>query len=297
MLDKCRLCPRYCEVNRNALEVGYCKCGKDMIIARYSLHKWEEPCLSGNKGSGTIFFSHCNMHCIYCQNYEISILDKGKIVSVEEFSDICIDLQENGASNINLVTGTMFIPLIVEGIKIARDKGLFIPIVYNSSGYESIEGLKLLDGIVDVYLPDFKYYNDDLAVKYSNVRDYYKYTSMAIEEMYKQVGKNKFDKNGMMLKGVIVRHLLLPDCINDSKKIINYLFNTYRDNVYLSIMNQYTPVRRLSIDNLDRKIFDYEYEEVINYAYDLGVRNAFVQEGGTQDLSYIPDFDIFRALD
>ena len=297
MLSSCNLCPRYCGVNREKDEIGYCRCGSEMVIARYSLHKWEEPCLSGDIGSGTIFFSHCNMNCVFCQNYEISNLCKGKVVSVKEFSDICIDLQNNGAVNINIVTGVMYIPMIVEGIKLARNKGLNIPIVYNSSGYENIEGLKLLDGIVDIYLPDFKYYDDRLGLKYSNVNDYHKYACMAIEEMFRQVGKNKFDKNGILVRGVIVRHLILPGCCDDSKKIINYLYNKYNNDIYLSIMNQYTPVRKMDYDELNRRITRSEYEEVIDYAYDIGVRCAFVQEDGTQDICFIPDFDEFKGID
>ena len=296
MIKNCRLCPRYCGVNRSEGEIGYCGSGKNMVIARYSLHKWEEPCLSGDTGSGIIFFSYCNLRCIYCQNYEISTLHKGRVVSVEEFSDICIELQNSGAKNINLVTGCMYIPLIVKGLKLAKSKGLYIPIVYNSSGYESIEGLKLLDGLIDVYLPDFKYYNDELARRYSNVNYYYKYTSLAVEEMYRQVGKCKFNEDGIIIKGVIVRHLVLPGCINDSKKIIKYLYEKYNNNIYYSIMNQYTPVRRLGIDYLDRCVTDNEYDSVIDYAYNLGIRYAFVQEGDTQTDSFVPDFDEFCGI-
>ena len=297
MINNCRLCPRYCGVDRNKGQIGYCGCGKEMVIARYSLHKWEEPCISGFNGSGTIFFSYCNLGCIYCQNYDISILHKGKVVSVEEFSDICIKLQNKGATNINLVTGCMYIPLIVEGINIAKQNGLHIPIVYNSSGYESIEGLKLLEGIVDIYLPDFKYYDDKIALKYSKVNNYYKYTSLAIDEMYRQVGRNKFNKNGIMVKGVIVRHLVLPGCIDDSMRIIEYLYGKYGNSIYLSIMNQYTPVRKINVDELDRVVTDFEYEKVIDYAYDIGVRNAYIQEGITQKDSFIPDFNVFNAID
>ena len=297
MIEKCRLCPRYCEVNRSCGEKGYCECGNEMIIARYSLHKWEEPCISGNSGSGTVFFSYCNLRCIYCQNYDISTLHKGRVVSVQEFCDMCLELQEKGANNINLVTGVMYIPLIVKGLRLARKKGLHIPIVYNSSGYESIEGLKLLDGIVDIYLTDLKYYDDKLGVKYSNVSNYFKCASMAIEEMYRQVGINKFDNNGIMKKGVIIRHLMLPGCINDSKRIIKYLYDVYGDSIYLSIMNQYTPIRKINVDDLDRIITDSEYDEIVDYAYNIGIRNAFVQEKGTQKESFIPDFDEFKGIE
>lgn len=296
MLENCRLCPRYCGVNRECGEVGYCGCGSKIKIARYSLHMWEEPCISGNAGSGTIFFSCCNLRCVYCQNYDISIMGKGREISVEEFSDICLDLQNNGALNINLVTAVMYIPLVVDGIKLAKRRGLSIPIVYNSSGYESVEGLKLLEGSVDIYLVDFKYYDNELSSRYSGVNNYKEYASEAIEEMYRQVGKNKFNKNKMMIKGLIIRHLVLPGCSSDSKMIIKYLFDTYNDNIYLSIMNQYTPVRKIGIDSLDRCVTNSEYDNVVDFAYEVGVRNAFVQEGETQKESFIPDFDVFRAI-
>ena len=296
MFGRCNLCPRYCGVNRDIGEIGYCKCGKDMIIARYSLHKWEEPCISGTKGSGTIFFSYCNLNCIFCQNYEISSLCKGRKVSVEEFSDICINLQNKGACNINLVTGVMYIPLIVKGIELARKKGLNIPIVYNSSGYESVEGLRLLDGIVDIYLPDFKYFDDKLAFKYSSVNNYKKYACISIDEMYRQVGKCKFDKNGMLLRGVIIRHSMLPNCIEDSKKIISYLYNKYKNNTYYSIMNQYTPIKKMKYKELNRKITKKEYNDLINYSYDVGIRCAYVQDEGTPDESFIPDFNEFNGI-
>lgn len=295
-MDECRLCPRECLVNRLAGEVGYCGCGDEMVIARYSLHKWEEPCISGSNGSGTIFFSYCNMKCIFCQNYDISTLHKGRVVSVCEFSDICLELEKMGASNINLVTGVMYIPLIVEGIKLARSHGLSIPIVYNSSGYESVNALKELEGIVDIYLPDLKYYDNDLAIKYSKCSDYFKYASLAIEEMYRQVGKVKFSSDGLILRGVIVRHLILPGSILDSKMIIKYLYQSYGDDIFISIMNQYTPIRKLEYSCLNRTLDECEYDEVIDYAYDLGVRNAYVQEEGTEKESFIPDFSVFNAL-
>ena len=289
-MNDCRLCPRECGVNRENGEVGYCGASSGMVIARYSLHMWEEPCISGRNGSGTIFFSYCNLRCIFCQNYEISTLHRGRVVSVEEFSDICLKLQDKGASNINLVTGVMYVPLIIEGINLAKSRGLMIPVVYNSSGYESIDTIKMLEGVVDIYLPDFKYYSNDLAFKYSKCSNYFECASRAIDEMYRQVGEAKFDNDGNMIKGVIIRHLVLPSSIDDSKRVIKYLYNTYGDHVFISIMNQYTPVRWLEVECLNRKIKDYEYNEVVNYAYDLGVRKAFIQEGETQILSFIPDF-------
>lgn len=296
MLEHCMLCPHNCGVNRLNGEKGYCGSPKDMVIARYSLHMWEEPCISGDNGSGTIFFSYCNLKCVFCQNYEISTLNKGRVVSIEEFSDICLELQGKGANNINLVTGTMYVPLIVEGIKQAKKNGLNIPVIYNTSSYENVDTIKMLDGVVDVFLPDLKYYDDSLAVKYSNCRDYFKYATKAIWQMYKQVGKPIFDDKGMIKKGVIIRHLMLPNNICDSKKIIKYLYDKYKDDVIISIMNQYTPIRKMDYDELNSLVSDKEYDEIINYAYDLGIRNAYIQEGGTQSESFIPDFSIFNGL-
>ena len=291
MLNSCNLCPRNCHVNRNNNEIGYCGASNQMVIAKAYLHMWEEPCISGSVGSGTIFFSYCNLRCIFCQNYDISTLHKGNIVSVNRLKEICLELQEKGALNINLVTPTHYVPLIVEALKLAKKEELTIPIIYNTSSYENISTIKLLEGIVDIYLPDLKYYDDIYGIKYSNCNNYFKYASSAIEEMYKQVGKCVFDNNGIIKKGVIVRHLMLPDNIEDSKNIINYLYNKYKDNIYISIMNQYTPLRRLEYENLNRKVNDTEYDELINYAYDLGIRNAYIQEGETQKESFIPDFD------
>ena len=296
MLDNCNLCPHNCGINRLNGEIGYCGSPKDMVIARYSLHMWEEPCISGTNGSGTIFFSYCNMKCIFCQNYDISTLHKGKLVSIEEFSDICIKLQEKGANNINLVTGTMYVPLIVSGIKLARKKGLRIPIIYNTSSYENIDTINVLKGTIDVYLPDLKYFDDNLSIKYSNCKDYFKYASIAIEEMYNQVGNPIFDDKGLIKRGVIVRHLMLPSNIDDSKRIIKYLYDKYKDNIFISIMNQYTPIRKLEYSELNNKVNDMEYDELINYAYDLGIRNAYIQEGETQKDSFIPDFNEFNGI-
>ena len=291
-LNKCNLCPRNCNVNRNNNEIGYCGATNMMVIAKAYLHKWEEPCISGSIGSGTIFFSYCNLKCIFCQNYDISTLHKGKIISVDNLKNICLELQKKGALNINLVTPTHYVPLIIEAIKKAKKEGLNIPIVYNTSSYENIEIIKMLDGIVDIYLPDLKYYNNEYALKYSKAKDYFKYASSAINEMYKQVGKPIFDKNGIMKKGVIVRHLMLPSHLEDSKKIINYLYKKYHHNIYISIMNQYTPLKKLEYEYLNHKVTDEEYDDLIDYAYNIGVRNAYIQEGETQKESFIPNFDL-----
>lgn len=291
---KCNLCPRNCNVDRDK-ELGYCKAPSDMVIARYSRHMWEEPIISGGKGSGTIFFSYCNLRCLFCQNYEISELHKGRLVSVEEFSDICLELQNNGVSNINLVTPTMFVYKIIEGLKLAKDKGLTIPIVYNTSSYENIDTIKMLDGYVDIFLPDLKYYDDNLGKKYSNVDNYFEYASKAIDVMVKQVGNIEV-LDGMMKKGVIVRHMVMPGCVDDSKKIIKYLYDKYGDSIFISIMNQYTPVRECKYSELNRRVYESEYDDVVNYAYDLGVRRAFIQEGDSQLESFIPNFDLFKGI-
>ena len=294
--DSCELCPRKCKVNRNNNELGFCKAGNKIKIAKYSLHYWEEPCISGNKGSGTIFFSCCNLKCIFCQNHTISIDNNGKEISIDRFSDICIELQKIGANNINLVTPTMYIPLIKEGLIKAKEKGVKIPIIYNSSGYESVEALKELDGLIDIYLPDFKYYDDKLALNFSKINNYNSVVKQAIKEMYRQVGKPIL-KNNLMKKGVIVRHLLLPTHIADSKNIIKYLHDTYKDNIYISIMNQYTPILTIKeYKELNNTVDEKEYDELINYACDLGITKAYIQEGETCKESFIPDFNNYNNI-
>ena len=295
-LNRCNLCPRKCGVNRNNGELGFCKAGNKIKIARYSLHMWEEPCISGENGSGTIFFSCCNLKCIFCQNHNISIDNNGKEITIDRFVEICLKLQEMGANNINLVTPTMYIPLIKEGLIIAKEKGLYIPIVYNSSGYESVEAIKELDGLIDIYLPDFKYYDDKLASSFSMANNYCLITKDTIKEMYRQVKKPIF-KDDIMVRGMIVRHLLLPNHVNDSKKIIKYLFDTYKDNIYLSIMNQYTPVVKIEkYKELNKTVSNDEYDELVNYACDLGISKAFIQEGETCKESFIPDFNKYEDI-
>lgn len=290
ILEKCILCPRNCLVNRKE-KIGICGMKDKMVIARASLHMWEEPCISGNAGSGTIFFSGCNLKCIFCQNRDISTKLIGKAVTVDEFSKICLNLQKKGANNINLVTPTHFVPLIVEGIKIARKKGLIVPIVYNTSSYETKETIQMLDGIVDIYLPDLKYYDDSYAIKYSHAPNYFQVATEAISEMIKQVGKPVFDENGMMKKGMIVRHLMMPGLTKDTKQILNYLYKTYQNDIYISIMNQYTPIRDFKqYPELNQKVSEEDYDEVVDYALDLGIKNAFIQEGDTANESFIPDF-------
>lgn len=291
ILEKCELCNYNCLVDRK-IKPGVCGCLDKMIIAKAYLHMWEEPCISGINGSGTIFFSGCNLKCIFCQNREISLNSKvGKEVTIEEFATICLNLEKQGANNINLVTPTHFVPLIVEGLKLAKEQGLSIPIVYNTSSYETINTIKMLDGVIDIYLPDLKYYSDEYAIKYSHAPNYFNIATAVIDEMVKQVGKTKFNEDGIMTKGVIVRHLMMPTLKEDTKKILKYLYTKYRNNIYISIMNQYTPIRHFDrFTELNNKISDNDYNDVIDYAINLGIEKAFIQEGGTQDLSFIPTF-------
>lgn len=289
LLNKCEICPRKCKVNRNNGELGYCKASNKMKIGGYHLHMWEEPIITGKNGSGTIFFSYCNLRCAYCQNYDLSFDSIGEYITVERLSDIMLELQEMQAENVNLVTPTHYIPLIKNSIVLAKEKGLKIPIVYNTSGYESVESLKTLEGLIDIYLPDFKYYDNSLG-KYSSVADYFNIASLALKEMYRQVGKPKYNKKGMLKKGVIVRHLVLPNNYQDSKKIINYLYQEYKDNIILSIMNQYTITKITKYPELNQKVDPKEYDNLIDYAYNLGIRNCFTQEEESQSESFIPKF-------
>lgn len=292
-LDNCMLCPRSCKVNRNKGEIGLCGASSKIKVARIALHYGEEPPISGTNGSGAIFFSGCNLKCIFCQNYDISIKNFGKEITIEGLANKMLDLEKQKAHNINLVTPTHFIPQIREALIIAKKKGLKIPIVYNSSGYESKESLKLLDGLIDIYLPDLKYYDDFIAMRYSKAFNYFQIATSAIDEMYKQVGLPKFDKNGIMKKGVIVRHMLLPGKIEDSKKIIHYLYKKYNNNIFISIMNQYTPMKQVKdIEELNKTITKKEYDDLILYACNLNIENAFIQEGNTNNIDQIPEFDL-----
>ena len=285
---KCNMCVRNCNVDREKT-VGFCHAGNSMKIAKYMLYHYEEPCISGSKGSGAIFFSNCNLKCVYCQNYEISLEEYGKEISILDFANICLELQGKGAHNINLITPGHYALMIKEGIILAREKGLTIPIVYNTNSYESVDTIKKLKGIVDAYLPDFKYYDDNLAIKYSSAPGYMENAKKVIAEMYKQVGKPVFEK-GIMKKGVLVRHLMLPTLTEDSKNIIKYLYKTYKDNIYISIMNQYTPMKNFKDELLNKTITKEEYDDIINFAYDLGIRNCFAQEDETCKKSFIPKF-------
>ena len=292
LLKSCKLCPRNCKVDRLNNKIGFCKATDKLKVARAALHFWEEPCISGEKGSGTVFFSNCTLKCVFCQNNDISECSAGKEISIERLSDIFLELQHKGALNINLVTPTHYVPQIIEGLKIAKNKGLNLPIIYNSSGYENIETLRYLKGYIDVYLPDLKYFINKYSLKYSNAKDYFNFAIKAIDEMVKQVGDIQFDKNGIIKKGVIVRHLLLPGLLFDSKKILDYLHKTYDDKIYISIMNQYTPLAHVeNYPEINKKISEKYYNTIIDYAISIGIQNAFIQEEGTAKESFIPAFD------
>lgn len=288
-LKKCDLCPRNCLVNRYE-KVGFCRAKAKLKIALASIHMWEEPVISGRDGSGTIFFSHCNLGCIFCQNYKIRN-GYGKEITIKRFSEICLELQSRGANNINLVTPTHYVPLIRKGLIQAKNRGLIIPIVYNTSSYENESTIDSMKGLVDIYLADLKYYDDSYAKKYSNCNNYFEVATKAIGKMVEQVG-SPIIHNGLMKRGVIVRVLLLPGLLEDAKKIIKYLYETYHDNIYISIMNQYTPVDKYVYEELNNKVAESVYDELVNFAYDIGVRNAFIQEGETQNDSFIPNFNL-----
>ena len=298
MADKCTLCPRNCGVDRDNGKIGYCGQTDKVYVARAALHMWEEPCISGKEGSGTVFFCGCTLRCIFCQNHQI-VLGKaesgdkiGKEVSIERLKEIFLELQEKGANNINLVTGTHYIPQIAMALKLAKEEGLKIPIVYNTGGYEKAESLQILDGLVDIYLPDMKYVSKELSKEYSNASDYFDVASKALEEMVRQAGEAQFDNRGYMIKGVIVRHLVLPGSTKDSKAVLDYLWNTYGNNIFISIMNQYTPMEQIKNHPLlSRKVTKREYSKVVDYALSLGWENAFIQEGETAMESFIPGFN------
>lgn len=290
-LECCTICPHNCKINRTK-NPGRCKSTDKIKIALYSIHNFEEPCISGEKGSGTIFFSNCNMNCVFCQNYEISQLGRGKEITIEELANVMIKQQERNVQNINLVTPTSYALQIVEAIKIARKKGLEIPIVYNTNGYESVETLKLLEGYVDIYLPDLKYYYDDLAKKYSKVDNYFEIATKAIQEMYRQVGTPVLDENGVMKKGLMIRHLILPNEVQNSKKVLKWIKENIDSNVYVSIMAQYFPTYEAKeIPEIARKITKEEYEKVENYLYELDLENGYIQELGEHEEEYVPTWE------
>ena len=291
-MNGCMLCPRQCQIKREEGKRGFCGESDLVRLSRAALHMWEEPCISGTNGSGAVF-SGCTLRCVYCQNFHIANSEVGKTVSVERLSEIFLELQEQGANNINLVTPTHFVPQIIAALDQARKKGLNLPIVYNTSGYEKVETLRRLNGYVDVYLPDFKYLDPEHAKKYSGAEDYPEVAKAALEEMVRQTGNPVFNDVGIMTKGVIVRHLLLPGCLRDARRIVKYLYETYGDQIYMSLMNQYTPLDTLNREKypeLTKKVTKKAYDVLVDYAIDLGVEQAFIQEGETAKESFIPDF-------
>lgn len=290
MKNQCSLCPRMCFADRE-VTTGYCGVKNTLRVARAALHFWEEPCISGEEGSGAVFFTGCNLRCVFCQNYQIARAEQGKEITVERLSEIFLELQEQKANNLNLVTATHYVPQVVEALKAAKQRGLSIPVVYNCGGYERVETLKMLEGLVDIYLPDFKYMDSQRAKRYSHAENYPEVAKMAIAEMVRQQPGAVFDKRGMMRKGVIVRHLMLPGGIKDSKAVVKYLYETYGDNIYISLMNQYTPLPHVeSYPEINRKLKKFEYDRLVDYAISLGVENGFIQEGETAEESFIPAF-------
>ncbi len=298
----CHLCPRNCGCDRSR-EAGICGMTNELRISRVGLHMWEEPCISGTSGSGTIFFTGCNLGCIFCQNHEISrrLSEKdlsssspfalpGRPYTVSEFSDAMLSLEKQGANNINFVTGTHFVPHIIEGVRLARERGLSIPTLYNCGGYESVETIKSLEGTIDIYLPDMKFFSSDISKKYAHAADYFERAKEAIAEMVRQCPRQIYNEGGMIQKGVIVRHLMLPGLLFDSKHILDYLCETYGNSITISLMNQYTPMPGIP-EELDRPLSPEHYRSMIDHLTLLGQENCFIQEGGTVSESFIPDFE------
>lgn len=290
----CNNCPRNCNKERvegKKSSYGYCQVSVLPKVARAALHFWEEPCISGEEGSGTVFFSGCNLRCVFCQNVEIAAGVRGKVISVERLSEIFLELQEKGANNINLVTPSHYYMQIKEALLLIKEK-LHIPVIANTSSYDSVETLREMEGLIDIYLADYKYADSNLAAKYSHAADYPQMAAGALKEMFRQVGEPEFDERGIMKKGMIIRHLLLPGCSTDSKNVLKYLYETYGDSVFISIMNQYTPLPHVEkYAELNRGITEEEYEEIVDYAIELGIENGFIQEGETAEESFIPAFD------
>ena len=278
--ENCLLCPRKCGINRSTGQTGVCGVSSEIKVARAALHYWEEPCISGKRGSGAVFFSGCSLHCVFCQNREISDGKAGKVISKERLSDIFMELADKGANNINLVTPGQYIPDIVWAVNDAKSRGMKLPIIYNTSGYENVTELKLLEGIVDVYLPDFKYMDSTLSARYSRAKDYPSVAKQALSEMVRQQPDVVIDDStGLIQKGVIVRQLLLPGHVNDAKAVLKYLYDTYHDHVYISMMSQFTPIALKDYPEINRTVTRREYERLVDYALEIGITNAFIQEG------------------
>lgn len=290
--ENCLLCPRKCGINRSTGQTGVCGVSSEIKVARAALHYWEEPCISGKRGSGAVFFSGCSLHCVFCQNREISDGKAGKVISKERLSDIFMELADKGANNINLVTPGQYIPDIVWAVNDAKSRGMKLPIIYNTSGYENVTELKLLEGIVDVYVPDFKYMDSTLSARYSRAKDYPSVAKQALSEMVRQQPDVVIDDaTGLIQKGVIVRQLLLPGHVNDAKAVLKYLYDTYHDHVYISMMSQFTPIALKDYPEINRTVTRREYERLVDYALEIGITNAFIQEGDVAKDSFIPAFD------
>ena len=293
LLQKCEICPHKCKIDRTKNQVGRCKSKDTVKLALASIHNFEEPCISGGNGSGTVFFSNCNLSCEFCQNYEISQQGLGKEISIERLAEIFIEQQLRGADNINLVSPTSYAVQIIEAIKIAKNNGLKIPIIYNTNGYENIETLKLLEGYIDIYLPDLKYAENDLAKKYSKIENYFEIATSAIKEMYRQVGENEYDESGIIKKGIIIRHLILPNHTENSKKVLKWIAENMPKNITVSVMAQYFPTYKAKkIKDINRKITKYEYQKIENYLYSLDLENGYIQEMGNNEEIYVPKWEI-----
>ena len=290
LINNCEICPRKCKVNRYERR-GYCRCNNNVKVALVSKHYFEEPCISGKNGSGTIFFSNCNLNCVFCQNFDISQCGKGKEITVDRLAEIMIEQQSRGANNINLVTPTMYVEQIIRAIDIAKANGLNIPIVYNSNGYEKVSTLKLLKGYVDIYLPDFKYFNDEIAIKYSKAPNYFEYVTNALIEMQSQFDEYIFDGD-IMKKGMMIRHLVLPNHLQNSKNILKWIKNNMRSDIYVSLMAQYFPTYKVVGDDLiGRKLSFNEYRKIQQFFYDLNFENGYIQDLGRHEKEFVPEFN------
>ena len=289
----CTLCPRKCHANRLSEQCGFCGQTAQLMAARAALHYWEEPCICGDAGSGAVFFSGCNLQCVYCQNHNIALGKTGRKISLERLTEIFLELQEKGAVNINLVTGTHFLPQIARALLDAKHRGLRIPVVYNTSAYEEVSSLRLLEGLVDIYLPDLKYISPERSAAFSHAPDYFEKAAAAIMEMVRQAGSPVLDPDtGLMKKGVIVRHLLLPEGVGEAKRILRYLHETYGNDIYVSILNQYTPMPSAAgLSPLNRRVTGEEYDRVLAFAERIGIEQGYRQEGAAADESFIPEFD------
>ncbi len=293
LLKKCQICPHKCKIDRTQNQIGRCKSKDTVKIAKASVHQYEEPCISGENGSGTVFFSNCNLSCEFCQNYEISQKGIGKEISIERLAEIFLEQQEKGVNNINLVSPTSYAVQIIEAIKIAKNKGLHLPIIYNTNGYENVETIKMLNGYIDVYLPDLKYAEEDLARKYSKIENYFNIATSAIKEMYNQVGTNEYDENGIIKKGIIIRHLILPNHTENSKKVLKWIKENMPEDITVSVMAQYFPTYKAkNIDDINRTITKHEYQKIENYLYMLNIKNGYIQELGKNEEMYVPVWDI-----